>query len=62
MTAVTVNKILNCQHEPVAAARRQSPASVTAVWFDFPMFLTNTVLGGVAGSNKLHNVKRELAQ
>jgi len=61
MTAA-VNNILECQHEPVAAARRQSPASVTAVWFDFPMILTNPVFGGVAGSSKLHNVKRGLAQ
>src|SRR5262249_49916838 len=48
--------------ERVVAARRQLPVSVAAVWFDAPMMLADAVFGGMAESNKLHNVKRELAQ
>lgn len=34
------------EHEPVPAARRRSLGSVSAVWFGFPMIITNTVFGG----------------
>jgi cytosine permease len=35
------------EHEPVPAGHRRSWASVAAVWFGFPMILTNAVFGGV---------------
>ena len=35
------------EHEPVPAAHRRSWLSVAAVWFGFPMILTNAVFGGV---------------
>jgi cytosine permease len=35
------------EHEPVPASHRRSWLSVAAVWFGFPMILTNAVFGGV---------------
>ncbi|HEX4249280.1 MAG TPA: cytosine permease [Pseudonocardia sp.] len=35
------------EHEPVPATHRRSWLSVAAVWFGFPMILTNAVFGGV---------------
>lgn len=35
------------EHEPVPASHRRSWASVAAVWFGFPMILTNAVFGGI---------------
>jgi cytosine permease len=35
------------EHEPVPTAHRRSWPSVAAVWFGFPMILTNAVFGGV---------------
>jgi cytosine permease len=35
------------EHEPVPSAHRRSWTSVAAVWFGFPMILTNAVFGGV---------------
>ncbi|MEV0074182.1 MULTISPECIES: cytosine permease [unclassified Amycolatopsis] len=34
------------EHEPVPRTHRRSLASVSAVWFGFPMVLTNAVFGG----------------
>lgn len=34
------------EHEPVPATHRKSLGSVSAVWFGFPMVLTNAVFGG----------------
>ena len=34
------------EHEPVPPARRRSLGSVSAVWFGFPMILTNAIFGG----------------
>ena len=34
------------EHEPVPAGRRRSLGSVSAVWFGFPMILTNAIFGG----------------
>jgi len=34
------------EHEPVPAEHRRSLASVSAVWFGFPMILTNAIFGG----------------
>lgn len=34
------------EHEPVPASRRRSLGSVSAVWFGFPMIITNAVFGG----------------
>ena len=34
------------EHEPVPTSRRRSLGSVSAVWFGFPMIITNTVFGG----------------
>jgi len=34
------------EHEPVPAGHRRSLASVSAVWFGFPMILTNAIFGG----------------
>jgi cytosine permease len=34
------------EHEPVPASHRRSLASVSAVWFGFPMILTNAIFGG----------------
>jgi cytosine permease len=35
------------EHEPVPPARRRSLGSVAAVWFGFPMVLTQAVFGGI---------------
>jgi cytosine permease len=35
------------EHEPVPMERRRSLASVAAVWFGFPMVLTQAVFGGI---------------
>jgi cytosine permease len=35
------------EHEPVPIARRRSLSSVAAVWFGFPMVLTQAVFGGI---------------
>jgi len=34
------------EHEPVPASHRKSLGSVSAVWFGFPMILTNAIFGG----------------
>ena len=34
------------EHEPVPVSRRRSLGSVSAVWFGFPMIITNAVFGG----------------
>ena len=39
------------EHEAVPQARRHSFASVAAVWFGFPMVLTNAVFGGLIAYN-----------
>lgn len=35
------------EHEPVPASHRKSLVSVSAVWFGFPMILTNAIFGGI---------------
>lgn len=35
------------EHEPVPASHRKSLFSVSAVWFGFPMILTNAIFGGI---------------
>lgn len=35
------------EHEPVPLSHRHSTRSVSAVWFGFPMILTNTLFGGI---------------
>lgn len=35
------------EHEEVPASHRRSRASVAAVWFGFPMIITNAVFGGI---------------
>lgn len=39
------------EHEPVPIAHRRSLASVAAIWFGFPMILTNAVFGGIIAYN-----------
>jgi cytosine permease len=39
------------EHEPVPLSRRQSLRSVAAVWFGFPMVLTQAVFGGIITLN-----------
>lgn len=39
------------EHEPVPQSHRHSTSSVAAVWFGFPMILTNAVFGGVIAYN-----------
>jgi len=39
------------EHEPVPVAHRRSLASVAAIWFGFPMILTNAVFGGIIAYN-----------
>ncbi|WP_127782315.1 cytosine permease [Rhodococcus sp. X156] len=34
------------EHEPVPASHRRSLGSVSAVWFGFPMIITNAIFGG----------------
>ncbi|WP_432519134.1 cytosine permease [Kineococcus sp. SYSU DK006] len=34
------------EHEPVPTSRRRSLGSVSAVWFGFPMIITNAIFGG----------------
>jgi len=34
------------EHEPVPTTRRRSLGSVSAVWFGFPMIITNAIFGG----------------
>jgi len=55
MTATAENPVATAEHgltsefehEPVPVAHRRSWLSVAAVWFGFPMILTNAVFGGV---------------
>jgi cytosine permease len=55
MSAVTAGPATEAQHgladefehQPVPSAHRRSWPSVAAVWFGFPMILTNAVFGGV---------------
>ena len=35
------------EHEAVPIARRKPLGSVAAIWFGFPMILTNAVFGGI---------------
>jgi cytosine permease len=35
------------EHEPVPVSHRQGLGSVAAIWFGFPMILTNALLGGI---------------
>jgi cytosine permease len=56
MNAVTeheVREVLESEfeHEPVPLSHRHSTISVAAVWFGFPMILTNAVFGGVIAYN-----------
>ncbi len=53
MSTATEHTILEeeFEHEAVPQGRRQSTASVAAVWFGFPMILTNAVFGGVIAYN-----------
>jgi cytosine permease len=48
MTAATQERHLESEyeHEPVPRTHRRRLASVSAVWFGFPMILTNAVFGG----------------
>lgn len=39
------------EHEPVPAEHRHSTWSVAAVWFGFPMIITNAVFGGIIAYN-----------
>lgn len=39
------------EHEPVPPSHRHSLLSVAAVWFGFPMILTNAVFGGIITYN-----------
>ena len=39
------------EHEPVPRQRRHSLKSVLAVWFGFPMVLTQAVFGGIITYN-----------
>ena len=39
------------EHEAVPAARRQRLGAVAAIWFGFPMILTNAVFGGIITYN-----------
>ena len=39
------------EHEAVPSARRKRLASVAAIWFGFPMILTNAVFGGIITYN-----------
>ena len=39
------------EHEAVPVARRQRLGSVAAIWFGFPMILTNAVFGGIITYN-----------
>ena len=40
------------EHVPVPPSRRHSLRSVAAVWFGFPMIITNAVFGGVIAYNR----------
>jgi cytosine permease len=53
MSGIAENPLLEeeFEHEPVPTTRRQPTASVAAVWFGFPMILTNAVFGGVIAYN-----------
>lgn len=35
------------EHQPVPLSHRHSTRSVSAVWFGFPMILTNALFGGI---------------
>jgi cytosine permease len=39
------------EHEPVPQSHRHSLSSVAAVWFGFPMIITNAVFGGIIAYN-----------
>jgi cytosine permease len=39
------------EHEPVPQSHRHSFSSVAAVWFGFPMIITNAVFGGIIAYN-----------
>lgn len=39
------------EHEPVPMSHRHSLRSVSAIWFGFPMILTNAVFGGIIAYN-----------
>lgn len=39
------------EHQPVPLSHRHSLSSVAAVWFGFPMIITNAVFGGVIAYN-----------
>ncbi|MDQ2789103.1 MAG: cytosine permease [Actinomycetota bacterium] len=47
-TAPVENQVLESEfeHEPVPVSHRRSLMSVSAVWFGFPMILTNAIFGG----------------
>ncbi len=53
MSTATEHTILEeeFEHEPVPQSHRHSTSSVAAVWFGFPMILTNAVFGGVIAYN-----------
>jgi cytosine permease len=49
MSNTTEHTILESEfeHEPVPQNHRHSTRSVAAVWFGFPMIITNAVFGGL---------------
>jgi cytosine permease len=53
MTTSTEQHLLNeeFEHLPVPLSHRHSLSSVAAVWFGFPMIITNAVFGGVIAFN-----------
>jgi cytosine permease len=53
MTEISEHSILEeeYEHEPVPKAKRHTTGSVAAIWFGFPMILTNAVFGGVIAYN-----------
>ena len=40
------------EHEPIPLSHRRSLGQVAAVWFGFPMIITNAVFGGVIAANQ----------
>jgi cytosine permease len=53
MSSNTEHTLLEAEfeHEPVPQSHRHSTRSVAAVWFGFPMIITNAVFGGVIAYN-----------
>jgi cytosine permease len=53
MSVASEHSILESEyeHEPVPKTKRHSTRSVAAIWFGFPMILTNAVFGGIIAYN-----------